>query len=46
LTVQSREQLVKEISARGPRVMRVPSNRRRNVAVHELLVEEVRNAIG
>jgi hypothetical protein len=24
----------------------VPSNRRRNVAVHELLVEEVRNAIG
>jgi hypothetical protein len=37
---------VKEIGIPGPRVIRVQSNRRRNVAVHELLVDEVRKAIG
>lgn len=46
VTVQGRDQLVKEIGIPGPRVIRVPSNRRRNVAVHELLVDEVRKAIG
>lgn len=46
VTVQGRDQLVKEIGIPGPRVIRVQSNRRRNVAVHELLVDEVRKAIG
>ena len=46
VTVQSRDELMKEIGIRGPRVIRVPSNRKRNVAVHELLVDEVRKAIG
>ena len=46
VTVQGRDELVREIGIRGPRVIRVPSNRKRNVAVHELLVDEVRKAIG
>ena len=46
VTVQSRDELMREIATPGPRVIRVPSNRKRNVAVHELLVDEVRKAIG
>ena len=46
VSVQDRDELVKELAVPGPRVVRVPSNRRRNVAVHELLVDEVRKAIG
>ena len=46
VSVQDRDELIRELAVPGPRVIRVPSNRRRNVAVHELLVDEVRKAIG
>ena len=46
VTVDDRDGLQRELLRTGPSVIRVPSNRKRNTAVHDLLVEEVRRALG